>query len=41
MVQNFLNESDRKVSGKVIHCHVEDKDTKDNEDSFEWNCAGT
>jgi hypothetical protein len=43
MVPNFLDDSDRKVSGEVILCHVEDNNTKDNEDSlcFVWNCAGT
>jgi len=43
MVQNFLDGRDRKVWGKVIRCHVEDNDTKDNENSlyFVWSCAVT
>jgi hypothetical protein len=43
MVQNFLDDSDRKVSGKVILCRVEDNDTNGNEDTlcFVWKCAGT
>jgi len=34
MVPNFLDNSDRKVSGKVVLCHVEDNVTKDNEEHF-------
>jgi len=43
IVSNFLEDNDRKVSGKVILCYVEDYDTKHNEDSlrFVGNCAGT